>query len=136
MSVIRDEIRAILREELAALLSERPGALPESIRIETSDDLNAFARRLVKRMSSRDFADKVKGGEIRFVLDRTAPAPPSSTGTDAKPGTAMLDKKLITEADLAGIGPGTLRVPQQARVTPLAKDRARRRGIRIKRVDA
>ncbi|WP_136441242.1 hypothetical protein [Pacificoceanicola onchidii] len=143
MSAIRDEIRAILREELSALLAEQAGPHVETVRIETSDDLTAFARHLLERLSTPDFASRVQSGEIRFALDRAAPvahapslpAAPIPVGTEPKPVAPMLDQKLVTEADLARFGAGPLRVPQNARLTPLAKDEARRKGIRIERIE-
>ena len=144
MSAIRDEIRAILREELSALLSEHSGPQVEAVKIETSEELNAFARHLVRQMSAPDFADKVQSGQVRFALEksvpvtlaRAIPATPTLVGAVPKIKPPMLDKRLITEADLAAFGPGPLLVPPQARVTPLAKDEARRKGIRIERVEA
>ena len=143
MSAISDEIRAILREELSALLAEQSGTQVETVRIETSEDLNDFARHLVDQMSKPEVAGKVKSGEIRFVLERPTPmmwsqaipAAPTMVGAAPKPKAPLLDKKLITEADLSAFGPGALRVPQYARVTPLAKDEARRKGIRIERAE-
>jgi hypothetical protein len=105
--------------------------------------LNDFARHLVDQMSKPKFAGKVKSGEIKFVLERPAPvtrpqaipAAPTMVGVAAKPKAPVLDKKLITEADLSAFGSGALLVPKHARVTPLAKDEARRKGIRIERAD-
>ncbi len=140
MSALRDEIRAILREELAAVMAEAPGATVQTVRIETTDDLNAFARDLVDQMSKPKFAGKVKSGEVRFVLE-SAPVPASATpAIPAKhhtpaPQVPLLDKALITEADLSDVRPGVLRVPRRARITPLAKDEARRKGVRIERTD-
>lgn len=144
MSAIRDEIRAILREELTALLSEHAGPQVETVQIENSNDLNAFARYLVEQLSIPGYADKVQSGELRFVLEqpvpmarpRAIPATPALVGASPTPTAPLLDKKLITEADLAAFGSGPLQVPAQARVTPLAKDEARRKGIRIERIDA
>jgi hypothetical protein len=149
MSGLRDEIRAILREELVAILAEHSGMGVQSVRIETSDDLNVFARDLVDRISDPAFGIKVKSGEVRFVLERstapapsttpapsiTAPAIPARIQASSKPVAPVLEKKLITETDLATVAPGTLRVPQGARLTPLAKDEARRKGVRIERIE-
>ncbi len=144
MSALRDEIRAILREELAAIIAEQSGKVVQRVRVETSDDLNAFARDLVDQMSKPKFAGKVKSGEISFALEQStqpstsivAPAIPVTTPIAAKTKTAVLDKKLITETDLAAIAPGALRIPRNARVTPLAKDKARRKGVRSERTDS
>jgi hypothetical protein len=47
-------------------------------------------------------------------------------------------KGLITERDIAGIAEGEtrLRISKTARLTPLAGDEARRRGLRIERTSA
>lgn len=143
MSAIRDEIRAILREELSALLAEHSGPQVESVRIESSEDLNAFAHKLVAEMSTPGFADRVQSGAVRFALERSAPvtqtraipATPALVGAAPKPAVPRLDSKLVTEADLAAFGPGPLLVPRTACVTPLARDEARRKGIRIERIE-
>lgn len=96
MSAIRDEIRAILREELSALLAEHSGPRVETVRIETSDDLNAFARRLAEQMSVPGFASKLQSGEVRFALERSAqaaqpraiPAAPTLVGRRAETESA------------------------------------------------
>lgn len=141
MSALRDEIRAILREELAAVMVEASGLSVKTVRIETSDDLNAFARDLIDQMSNPRFAGKVKSGEVRFVLERAPAHVPVTPAIPAKHHTPphqvpLLNKSLITEADLSDAKPGLLRVPQHARLTPLAKDEARRKGVRIERTDS
>lgn len=145
MSALRDEIRAILREEMAAVLAEHSSRTVQSVRIETSDDLNSFVRDLVSRISDPSFAAKIESGGVHFVLERAAasapmpsvaaPAIPARVQTSSQPATPVLDKKLITETDLANVAPGTLRVPRGACLTPLALDEARRKGVRIERIE-
>ncbi len=158
MSALRDEIRAILREEIAALRSEiAPGCAPERVQINGSLDLDRFARDLVTRaQNDPGFAAAVASGAQRFELSggaplhaaplhaapmHTAPAntytPHIVTGPAAAPRAkaAELAKTLVTERDIEALDKGAkvLRVPKQCRLTPLANDEARRRGIRIER---
>ena len=143
MSALRDEIRAILREEIAALRADAAPAAPqtERVHIATGADLNRFAQDLLRRASSPDFAARVMAGAHRFDLDDgarggTAYSAPIVTGpARTPPGT--IDKALITERDIVALGGGvrTLRLGPQNRLTPLARDEARRRGIRIERAD-
>lgn len=142
MTALRDEIRAILREELAAVLAGHSGVTVQTVRVDTSDDLNAFARTLAEQLTQPGFAEKLTNGTVRFALERPAAPTPSAvpmmTTTQSAPAgraTPMLDKKLITESDLAQFGPGLLRIPKQARLTPLANDEARRKGVRIERIE-
>lgn len=143
MSALRDEIRAILREEIAALRAGAATAVPdgpqsERVRIATGADLTRFARELLERAQAPGFAARVARGDLVFEL-ATAPAtqgPPIVTGPPkAAPG--RLDKALITERDIAGVSATArcLRIGPHSRLTPLARDEARRRGIRIERVE-
>lgn len=143
MSPLRDEIRAILREEIAALRAAPTSVAPdgphtERVRIATGADLTRFARELVERAREPGFAARVARGDLAFELAATPamPGPPIVTGAPrAAPG--RLDKALITERDIAGLA-GTargLRIGPHSRLTPLARDEARRRGIRIERVE-
>jgi hypothetical protein len=148
MSALRDEIRAILREEIAALRREGvPGRAPEVVHVSSSADLTRFARDLLARAASDPaFAAAVASGAQAFELSGgmavsaaanygtpaprivTTPAPPRARTQD-------LSKALVTERDIAAMEPGAkvLRVPKNCRLTPLANDEARRRGIRIER---
>lgn len=144
MSALRDEIRAILREELAALRGVSAPDVPQTEQVQITGDaaLNRFARDLVARAASGDFAGRVARGDIVFTLAGDAPRPaphpqpaaPIVTGPSrAQPAT--LDKGLITERDIAALAPSarSLRIAAHSRLTPLARDEARRKGIRIER---
>ncbi|MFV0472938.1 MAG: hypothetical protein ACK5MQ_01655 [Pikeienuella sp.] len=142
MSALRDEIRAILREELAALRGEADRVV-ETVRIGSSEDLNRFARDLLARAASGDFAARVADGSIRFALSGPTPAAahpprPIVTGPPSPKAGAALDKALVTERDISELAAGvrTLLVSKRCRLTPLARDEARRKGIRIERTEA
>jgi hypothetical protein len=142
MSALRDEIRAILREEIAGLKHEVSGPATETVRISSSADLNRFAQDILVRASSPDFVTAVTNGAQTFALAGTsgsiAAQAPRIISNPAPTGGARLEKPLITEADIAQLGPETrsLRVGPHSRLTPLANDEARRKGIRIERIKA
>jgi len=145
MPSLRDEIRSILREEIAALHGDMaPHRAPERVQMLGSADLDRFARDLVVRaQNDPNFAAAVTSGAQRFELSGGLPAPASPyaprivTGpaVTARAKAAELEKKLVTERDIEALETGArvLRVPKQCRLTPLAHDEARRRGIRIER---
>lgn len=143
MSELRDIIRGILREEIAALMADtRAGAAPtrERVQIASSADLNRFAQDLVQRASDPGFAQRVARGDISFELaSPLSMGGPIVTGSivTGQPKTApdVLDKPLVTERDIAALSSDTrtLRLGKTSRLTPLARDEARRRGIRFER---
>jgi len=142
MSALRDEIRAILREEIAALRAEVAPPAPrqvEQVRVASSAELNRFAQDLLRRAGDPDFAAKVMRGDLVFEMaghSRAAQAALIVSGPPrAEPG--RLDKPLITERDIAALDGSAriLRIAPQSRLTPLARDAARRLGIRIERTE-
>jgi hypothetical protein len=159
MSSLRDEIRMILREEIANLRTEMSlSRAPERVQISSNADLNRFAADLLGRAArDPDFAAAVTSGAQGFELTGGLPAhtaslyaghQPSSpansfsprivTGPATAPArtkAAELVKNLVTERDIEALDAGAtvLRVPKHSRLTPLANDEARRRGIRIER---
>ncbi len=153
MSALRDEIRAILREELAALRSEARAPVVESIPIASGADLTRFARDLMARAADPDFREKVESGALWFELAGAAPEVARVTPSHPVPvstppavvagavGAAkppVIHKPLVTERDLNALAKGQrhLRVSRNSRLTPLARDEARRLGIRIERCEA
>ncbi|WP_306116716.1 MULTISPECIES: hypothetical protein [unclassified Roseovarius] len=138
MSGLRDEIRAILREEIAALTTGAqvaPVPARERVQIATSADLNRFAQDLVARAAMPGFAEQVARGEISFELAAQRPVGGPIVRGVPKAAPDVLDKPLVTERDIAALSRGarTLRLGKSSRLTPLARDEARRRGIRIER---
>lgn len=139
MSALRDEIRAILREEIAALRIEgaASGAHVERVRIDSSADLTKFARDLIRRGADPAFSEKVLHGDLLFELSQTRHDAGPIVTSPPRADPARLDKALITERDIAGLDGSarSLRLSAQSRLTPLARDEARRRGIRIERTE-
>lgn len=134
MSDLRDEIRAILREEFAALKAGATLETRERVRISSSADLTRFAQELIARAADPAFAARVTGGELNFELAEHRPAGGPIVTGPAKPAPNVLDKSLITERDIATLdGARLLRIGRLSRLTPLARDEARRKGMRIER---
>lgn len=141
MPDLRDEIRAILREEIAALTAQTAAAPPpshERVRIASSSDLTRFAQDLLARAADPAFAARVARGEMRFELAEDRPLTPSIVTSPSRPAPDTLDKPLVTERDIAALAGNArvLRLGRSSRLTPLARDEARRRGIRIERSEA
>lgn len=150
MSALREEIRAILREEIAALRSGLASAPPcetEQVRLASSAELNRFAADLVRRAGEPEFRARVARGEIMFELvPGRAPGVAASSAPivaapivqgPARRAPERLEKTLITERDIAALGGEvrSLQLAPHSRLTPLARDEARRRGIRIERTE-
>lgn len=158
MSELRSLIRQILAEEIAGLV---PGIVAgpqvERVRVGTEADLTDFALSVLERAQEPGFAAALREGRIRFAPEGAASfhaapayaspaerAAPAARREAAQPITLVttmpatvpeLKKGLITERDIAAIAEGEtrLRIGKSARLTPLAGDEARRRGIRIER---
>lgn len=137
MSVIRDEIRAILREEIAALRSEAETSV-ERVRITSTVELNLFVRDLIARAAKPEFASLVAAGQVTFELAGTVVLAQTIMAGQMSASGPTFDKKLITERDIAELGQATrsLRLMKHSRLTPLARDEASRRGIRIERISS
>ncbi|WP_413875652.1 hypothetical protein [Albidovulum sp.] len=160
MSELRSLIRQILAEEIAALRSENLGGPQvERVRAGSEAELTEFALSVLARAQDAGFAAALSEGRIRFAPEAPAAAPPRAAyvppaspplpqpAAAAQPMTLVttlparvpeLLKGLITERDIAGIAEGEtrLRISKTARLTPLAGDEARRRGLRIERTSA
>jgi len=142
---LRDQIRSMLREEIAALRAPSGSCTTQAVRMDTDSDLMQFACALLARAQDPGFIHDVTEGRMRFALDRTRTTYPASVctpltatmvaSTSVPQVNPWLDKALITEKDIAAIAQGqrVLRIGQRCCLTPLAKDEARRRGIRIER---
>jgi hypothetical protein len=142
MSALRDEIRAILREEIAALRADMAAPAPrrqvERVRITSSAELNRFTQELMRRANEPDFAARVARGDLVFELaSEPAPIAGAMVTSPPKREPERVEKALITERDISDLGSGvrSLRIAPHSKLTPLARDEARRRGIRIERTD-
>ncbi len=160
MSELRSLIRQILAEEVARLRTDlAPAPQVERVRAGSEAELTAFALSVLDRAQDPAFVAALREGRLHFAPEAGAQAfaapahavpahapptyvPPSSPA--AAPVTLVttvparvpeLRKGLVTERDIAAVAEGEtrLRVGKTARITPLAGDEARRRGLRIER---
>ncbi|WP_395542861.1 hypothetical protein [Neotabrizicola sp. sgz301269] len=148
MNDVRALVRELLAEEIAAIRAELLGVSPvERVRVASGTDLMRFAQSVLARAQDPGFAAALRDGRLRFELEGQphAPLPVAAPAPAAVPPTVLvttvptavpeLRKGLITERDIAAVADGEtrLRITKSARLTPLASDEARRRGIRIER---
>jgi hypothetical protein len=154
MGNLRALIKEILAEELSSMRAELAcDAAVERVRVSTSADLNRFALSVLDRANDPGFVSALRNGRLHFepvrnvgTPERVEQLPPAAMRTPAAkhpetlvttipPKVPELSKSLITERDLAAVANGEtrLRITKTARLTPLANDEARRRGIRIER---
>ena len=144
-------VREVLAEEVARLRAERgrvgpgaPAAREERVRIRSDADLRNFVRRVLAMAEDREARRAFDAGRIVFRLDgdeaRTA-------GRASRPLGARLgedaghvetvERGLLSERHAERLPRETKRVRlgRQVRLTPLARDRLRRRGIVIERME-
>ncbi len=149
MTDLRALIREVLTEEIATLRAEILGGVQvERVRVACAADLTEFAQSILRRAQEPGFVADLQAGRLRFEPEGTPASvttfPRASVQPAAQPAvivttvpaqTPELRKGLITERDIAAIGDSEtrLRILKSARLTPLASDEARRRGIRIER---
>jgi hypothetical protein len=127
----REALRALVRDVIREALAEtrRTGApAAEPVRIASDADLDAFVRRIAGLLREPETAARIEAGAIRFTLAAgPAAAAPATPAATAQSG-------LVNERAIDQLAEGTtLRLDRGAVVTPLARDRARQRRIRIER---
>ena len=123
----REDLRTLVRDVIREALAEtgRPAAPPplapaaEAVRIAGDADLDAFVRRLAGLLRDPATAARIESGALRFTL--------AAGGPQALAG-------LVSERAIDAHPEGaTLRLAVGAVVTPLARDRARARRIKLER---
>ena len=152
-------IREVLAEELARLRAgvREEGVREEPVRIAGDADLAAFARRVLAVADDHAAREAFENGRLVFRLDAGAggaagdgdgrgrsgrepavvPASPPSaaSGRHAPGGVEVIERGLLSERQVDRLPRGTARVRlgRDVRLTPLARDRLRRRGVSIER---
>ena len=122
MSVeLRNMVREVLRDVMATRAQSGAAAV-ETVRIASDHDLTAFVGRIIEPAT----LDKIKAGKLRFTLAGVA-TPIAAASVEALSGVITEHKigKLDTGATLV-LGPGAV-------LTPLARDKARKLGLKIER---
>jgi hypothetical protein len=137
-----DLLRGLVREVIAELVAEGVGAsarsvAPAAARVEDvtiagDGDLQAFALRLLGMFEDPVARQDLRAGRIRFRLANGAAAP-SAPSTPSAGQVQRIDRGAVTErAVRAAAGAGAdLVLGPKAVLTPLARDQARRLGVRI-----
>jgi len=142
------DLRAMIREILAEELARRgdlngPDVRVESARIDSDQDLQDFALRVLELAEDPLFKDALAAGQYRFRLrddDRrhSSTATPSRTTPShaTTAGPCRFTSGLLTERHIAGLAEEqrSIEITPTVRLTPLARDELRRRGINIRRV--
>jgi hypothetical protein len=124
---ISNELRSMVRETLRDLMAQRAGASQsavESVPLANDRDLAAF----VSRLMDPAVQERVKAGKLRFSLGGTNIAPQGAAAAGT-PLTGVVTEKTIDRI----AGTGSLILGPGAVLTPLARDRARKLGLRIER---
>ena len=133
------------------------------MRVVDDTDLAAFAGRVLAMADDRAARDAFENGVLVFRLDNSpgraggalasadigrvhggrgssalgAPSSRNAAAGSAAGDTVAVESGLVSERHVDRLPPGTtrLRLGRRARMTPLARDRLRRRGIVVERVD-
>jgi hypothetical protein len=149
MADLRAMIREILAEELGRLGHvDAAGSRVETVRIDSDQDLDAFAQRILELASDPHAREAIAAGRHRFRLARSAAAGNARTEAQGQPpaprpkdhsqtaGTPRFTSGLLTERHVAALGDQQrgIEITAAVRLTPLARDELRRRGISIRRV--
>ena len=141
MSDLKDEIRNVLRQELMLIQQELKSIKPrvEHVNINSSDQLMDFVRELLDRAEERNFVDQIKEGALRFEISDKIN---KTDNLEGDPNLhvrkqASINKMLITERDIGDLKASekAISIWKSSRLTPLARDEIRRRGISIERIE-
>ena len=141
MAELKEEIRNLLREELALMKDEfkLSETAVEQVVIRSNDDLMAFVDNILGRAADASFVRQIKEKTLRFELSEQL-----SMSTNSCTDRNLDDKKhvsiekiLITERDIGKLDNSekAINIWKSSRLTPLARDEIRRRGIKIERID-
>jgi hypothetical protein len=117
------ELRGLVREVLKEAMANRapPKQGTEAVRIGTDTELQAF----IARLSGPGVIETVRAGKLRFTLAQTSHV--STSAGDILEGVVS-EQKISSLAAM-----GTLILGPTAVLTPLARDRARKLGLKIER---
>lgn len=142
---VRTLIREVLAEELGRIAKERGSAkantTEEFVTIASDDDLQSFARHVLKLSRSKTMGDKIAKGEHVFRLGNTPERTSNGQTGNAAP-TALLgdvvqiEKGFLSERRVETLPQGTrvVQLGKGVRFTPLARDRLRQRKIVVERI--
>ena len=130
-----EAVRAIIREVLAEELQRikpRPQAREERVPIASDADLAAFVARILALAG--DEAARREIEEKRHVF-RLASAERTASPAKQMAHAPRIEAGMVSERQIDALPPGTVHlvIARSVRLTPLARDRARARGITVER---
>ena len=118
---LRGLVREVLKEAMANRTPLQPAQGTEMVRIASEAELQAF----VTRLARPGVIEAVRSGKLRFTLGQAAPAIAATS--------AVLEGVVSEQRISAMAAKGTLVLGPTAVLTPLARDRARKLGLKIER---
>ncbi len=146
---IRLLVREALAEELARLkggtglraqTTPQPAVREEVVSIRNSAELMQFVLRLLKVTKDGRGRQEIEEGRWVFRLagGGSGMGTVGTSGPRATPGggSVTIEQGLISERQIDGLSKDTRRLVlgKRARLTPLARDRVRQRGLEIERI--
>jgi hypothetical protein len=136
---VRKLIREVLAEELKRVKTESgagPAVQEEAVSIASDADLAAFVTKLMKLAGDAKARRDIEQGRLVFRLAGNGPGTSAPAAGPAPAGdTVRMDRGVVSERQVDALPRGTriLQAGRQVKLTPLAKDRLRQRGIKIER---
>ena len=137
---IRKIIRELLVEEIALINKEsvsldQKTTREEIVSIKTDEDLMNFVKKILNIVKETDGFSNIENGDIIFHLDEPSSANLNSRSCTSNPTSNKIEDGLITEYDIAKLDENitVLQVLKNAKLTPLAKDELRKKGIKMER---
>ncbi len=129
-----NELRGLVREVLRETLVSRgaPAHGVETVSVSSEAELQAF----VSRLASLGVIEAVRAGKLRFELSRSATARPTATAMAFASSTAVAEvvEGVVGEQRIESFaGKGTLILGPTAVLTPLARDKLRKLGLKVER---
>ncbi|MFT5114119.1 MAG: hypothetical protein ACI8P9_003453 [Parasphingorhabdus sp.] len=140
MDDVRSMIREVLREELARIKSSSVRAEEEVVTIGSDIELGAFVQKILELGNDATRKADILAGRYVFKLRQISPQnhleANSVVATHTPSPRVRFSKSMITERDVAGFPDGTVAImtDKKVRLTPLARDEIRRRGIQLEKV--
>jgi len=137
---IRKIIRELLVEEIASINKESVSLDQKTTRevivsIRTDEDLMNFVKKILNIVKETDGFSNIENGDIIFHLDVPSSANLNSRSCTSHPTSNKIEDVLITEYNIAKLDENitVLQVLKNAKLTPLAKDELRKKGIKMER---
>ena len=120
-------VAAVHRPSTWTPAPEASGA--ERVTLDSDEDLDRFVRALLARFEDPRDREAIRAGRLRFTLGR------SGSGGGGPAGTVRVDRGAVTERTVeeAAKAGARLVLGPRAVLTPLAREKARAKGIEIER---